>query len=52
MKNTTTLTFTEDQLLVLLNCVEEKFIDFMPAKEQAEYDKMYTRLANALRRIT
>ena len=49
--NTTTLTLKTADLLILLNSMEAEFTDHMTEEELAQHDKLYARLAKALRRV-
>ena len=48
---TTTLTFNEDQLNILLNSMEAEFTDYMTYEELAQHNKLYNRISRALHRL-
>ena len=48
---TTTLTFTEDQLYMLMSSMEAEFTDHMAEEELKAHDKLYARLAKAVERV-
>ena len=51
MTTTTTLTFNEDQLYVLLTALEGQWTDHMDEEELKAHDKMHARLIKAINRI-
>jgi len=50
--STTTLTFTEDQLYMLMNSMEAEFTNHMTDEELKAHDKLYARLAKAVERVS
>ena len=50
--STTTLTFTEDQLYMLMNSMEAEFTNHMTDEELKAHDKLYVRLAKAVERVS
>ena len=50
-RSTTTLTFTEDQLLMLINSMEAEFTHHMTEDELTQHDKLHARLVKAVERV-
>ena len=51
MKTTTSLTFTEDQLYMLMSSLESEWTDHMSEEELAKHDKLHARIVKAINRL-
>jgi len=51
MAQTTTLKFTEEQLLILLSSLESEHTDYMTDAELAAHDRMHSRIVKAINRL-
>ena len=51
MKTTTSLTFNEDQLNMLISSLESEWTDYMDEEELAKHDKLLARIVKAINRL-